>query len=109
MYTMVKFSKSTTANTVNAGNNIYLTSNSDKKVRNSDEKHPQTGRLFETNNRNLFFTNGTMRIRKRHFSPTDIFETDLRDTKLDQIFAWEFRGIIENLKKIELLNCHIEK
>ena len=31
MYTMVKFSKSATANTVNAGNNIYLTSNLDEK------------------------------------------------------------------------------
>ena len=41
---------------------------------------------------------------ERNFSPTDISETDLRDTKLDQLFVWDFRGIFENLieKSIEL-------
>ena len=29
--------------------------------------------------------------------------------KLDQICVCDFRGIFENLKQIELLNCHIEK
>ena len=29
-------------------------------------------------------------------------------TKNDQLFVWDFRGMFENLKQIELLNCHIE-
>ena len=50
-----------------------------------------------------------MRLKERNFSPTDISGTDLMDTQLDQLILLDFRGIIENLKAIELLNCHIEK
>ena len=53
----------------------------------------------------------------QNFSSTDISETELRDIKLDQLFQWaclkacfkeHFRGMFENLKQTELLNCHIE-
>ena len=46
---------------------------------------------------------------EQNFSPTDISETDLRDIKLVHFFVWDFRGMFENLKQIELLICHIEK
>ena len=36
-------------------------------------------------------------------------QTDLMDIKHDQLFVWDFRDMFENLKQIELLNCHIEK
>ena len=49
-----------------------------------------------------------MTAAEQNFSPTDISETDLRDIKLDQIFVWDFRGMFENLKQIELLNGHME-
>ena len=49
-----------------------------------------------------------MTATEHNFLPTDISETDLRDIKLDQLFVWDFRGMFENLKQIELLNCHIE-
>ena len=64
--------------------------------------------LFETNHRNLFYTKETLKATEQNLSPTDISETDLRDIKLDQLFVWDFRGMFENLKQIELLNCHIE-
>ena len=50
-----------------------------------------------------------MSIKERNFSATDLSETDLRDSKLDQLFLWYFRGMFKNLKDIELLNCHVEK
>ena len=49
-----------------------------------------------------------MTATEQYFLPTDISETDLRDIKLDQHSVWDFRGMFENLKQIELLNCHIE-
>ena len=65
--------------------------------------------LFETNHRNLFYTTEKLTAMEQNFSTTDISGTDLRDIKLDQLFVWDFRGMFENLKQIELLNCHIEK
>ena len=59
--------------------------------------------LFETNRRNLFYTKETLTATEQNFSPTD-----LREIKLDQLFVWDFRGMFENLKQIELLICHIE-
>ena len=64
--------------------------------------------LFETNHRNLFYTTETLTATEQNFSPTDISETYLRDKKLDQLFVWGFWGMFENLKQIELLNCHKE-
>ena len=64
---------------------------------------------FETNHRNLYYTNESLRIIERNFLPTDVSETDLRDTKKDQLFVSDPRGMFENLKEIELLNCHIKK
>ena len=64
---------------------------------------------FETNHKNLFFTNESMTIKEHNFLRLNISETDLWDTKEDQLFVWDFRGMFENLKELELLNCHIEK
>ena len=64
--------------------------------------------FFETNHRNLFYTKEALTATEQNFSPTDISETDLRDIKLDQLFVWDFRGMFENLKQVELLTCHIE-
>ena len=56
----------------------------------------------------MFYTKKTLTVTEQNFSPTDISVTDLKDTKLDQLFVWGFRGMFGNLKQIELLNCHIE-
>ena len=72
-------------------------------------KHIDNFQLFETNHRNLFHTTEKLTATEQNFSKTDISETNLRDIKLDQLFVWDFRGMFENLKQIELLNCHIEK
>ena len=112
--TIVKFSDSITAKLVSAGNKKYLTSKLDRK-RNlvvqlkNKTKYIDSFLLFETNHRNLFFTTEKLTATEQNFSTTDISETDLRDIKLDQLFVWDFRGMFENLKEIELLNCHIEK
>ena len=63
--------------------------------------------LFETNHRNLFYTKETLMTTEQNFSPTNLFQTDLRDKKLDQLFLWDFRGMFENQKQKELLICHI--
>ena len=57
----------------------------------------------------MFYTTEKLTATEQNFSTTDISETDLRDIKHDQLFLWDFRGMFENLKQIELLNCHIEK
>ena len=112
--TIIKFSDSVTAKTVRAGNKKYLTSKLDRK-RNlvvqlkNKTKYIDNFLLFETNHRNLFYTTEKLTTTEQNFSTTDISETDLRDIKLDQYFVWDFRGMFENLKQIELLNCHIEK
>ena len=112
--TIVKFSDSITAKIVRAGNKKYLTSKLDRK-RNlvvqlkNKTRHIDNFLLFETNHRNLFYKTEKLTATEQNFSTTDISETDLRDIKLDQFFVWDFRGIFENLKQIELLNCHIEK
>ena len=111
--TIVKFSDSITAKRVRAGNKKYLTSKLDKKnlvvqLKNKT-KHIDNFLLFETNHRNLFYTTEKLTATEQNFSTTDISETDLRDIKLDLLFVWDFRGMFENLKQIELLNCHIEK
>ena len=112
--TIVKFSDSITAKIVRSGNKKYLTSKLDRKrnlvvqLRNKT-KHIDNFLLFETNHRNLFYTTEKLTAREQNFSTTDLSETDLRDIKLDQLFVWDFRGMFENLKQIELLNCHIEK
>ena len=64
--------------------------------------------FFETNHRNLFYTKETLTTTEQTFSPTTISETDLRDIKLDRLLVWDFRGMFENLKEIEIFNCHIE-
>ena len=90
--TIVKFSDSTTAKIVRAVNKNYLTSTLDRK-RNlvvqlkNRTKQIDIFQLFKTNHRNLFYTKETLTATKQHFSPT---ETDLRDIKLDQLFAWDF-------------------
>ena len=56
----------------------------------------------------MFYTKETLTATEQSFSPTDISETELRDIKLDQLFVWDFRGMFENLKQIQLLNCQIE-
>ena len=112
--TIVKFSDSVVAKIVRAGNKKYLTSKLDRK-RNlvvqlkNKTKYIDNFLLFETNNRNLFYTTEKLTATEQNFSTTDISETDLRDIKLDQLFVWDFRGMFENLKQRELLNCHIEK
>ena len=50
-----------------------------------------------------------MTATEQKFSPTDISDRDLWDIKLDQLFVWDFSGLFENLKQIELLNCHCKK
>ena len=72
-------------------------------------KHIDNFLLFETNHRNLFYKTEQLTTTQQNFLTTDISETDLRDIKLGQLFVWDFRGMFENLKQIELLNCHIEK
>ena len=112
--TIVKFSDSITAKIVRAGNKKYLTSKLDRKRNLVDQlknktKHIDNFLLFETNRRNLFYTTEKLTATEQNFSTTNISETDLRDRKLDQLFVWDFRGMFETLKQIELLNCHIEK
>ena len=112
--TIVKFSDSVAAKIFRAGNKKYLTSKLDRK-RNlvvqlkNKTKYIDNFLLFETNHRNLFYTKAKLTATEQNFLTTVISETDLRDIKLDQLFVWDFRGIFENLKHIELLNCHIEK
>ena len=112
--TIVKFSDSITAKIVRAGNKKYLTSKLDRK-RNliaqlkNKSKHIDNFLLFETNQRKLFYTTEMLTATEQKFSTTNISETDLRDIKLNQLFVWDFRGMFENLKETELLNCHIEK
>ena len=114
MHTIVQFSNSTSAKIVNAGNNKYFTSKRDRKrnlevqVKNKT-KQVDNFYFFETNHKNLYYTNESLRIRERNFLPTDTSETDLRDTKLDQLFVWVFRDMFKNLKKIKLLYSDIEK
>ena len=109
-----KFSDSITAKIVRAGNRRYLTSKVDRKrnlfvqLKNTT-KQIEVFQLFEKNRRNLFYTNETLTATEPNFSPTDISKTYLRDIKIDQLFVWDFRGMFENLKQIELLNCHVEK
>ena len=111
--TIVKFSDSKTAKKFRAGNKKYLTSTLDRK-RNlvvqlkNRTKQIDNFQFFETNHRNLFYTKETLTATEQIFSRTDTSETDLRDIKLDQHFVWDFRGMFENLKQIELLNFHIE-
>ena len=45
-----------------------------------------------------------MRIKELTFLPTGISDTNLKDTKLDQLFVWDFWGMIENLKHIVRAN-----
>ena len=71
-------------------------------------KQKDNFQLFETKHRNLFYRKETLTATEQNFSPTDLSETDLRDIKFDQLFVWDFRGMFENLKQKELLNCHIE-
>ena len=112
--TIVKFSDSIAAKIVCAGNKKYLTIKLNRK-RNlvvelkNKTKHIENFLLFETNHRNLFYKTEKLTATQQNFLTTDISETDLRDIKLDQFFVWDFRGMFENLKQIELLNCHIEK
>ena len=74
---------------INAGNNRYLTSKLDEKklVVQVKKKTKQADRsqLFEPFHRNLYYTNGSLRFKGHNVSPTDISETDLRDTKLDTV------------------------
>ena len=110
---IVKFSDSIKAKIVCTGNKKNLTSKLDRK-RNlvvqlkNRTKQIDSFLLFETNQRNLFYTKEILTTTEQNFLPTDIFETDRRDKKLDQLFVWDFRGMFENLKQIELLNCYIE-
>ena len=93
--TIVKFSNSITTNIVLAGNKNYLTSTLDRQ-RNlvvqlkNRTKQLDNFQLFETNNRNLFYTKETLTATEQNFSPTDISERDIRDIKLDQLFVWDF-------------------
>ena len=111
--TIVKFSDSITAKIIRAGHKKYLTSTLDRK-RNfvvqlkNRTKQIDNFQLFETNHKNWFYTKETLTATKQNFSPADISETDLMDIKLDQFFVCDFRGMFENLKQIELLNCHME-
>ena len=91
-----------------------MTNNLDEKRNLADQVKNKTKQvdefqLFETNHRNLYYTNESVSIKEHNFSSADISETDLRDKKLDQLFVWDFRGMFENLKETELLNCLIEK
>ena len=109
IFTIVTFPNSTAAKMVKAGNNRYLTKKLDKRgnIVFHVKKQDRTGirfQLFETNLRNLCYTNESLRIKERNFSPTDISETDLKDTKLDQFIVWDFRAMFKKLKEIELLN-----
>ena len=112
--TIVKFSDSITAKLVRVGNKKYLTSKLDRK-RNlvvqlkNKAKHIDNFLPFETNHRNMFCTTEKLTATEQNFSTTDISETDLRNIKLDRVFVRDFRGMFENLKQIELLNCHIAK
>ena len=86
--TIVKFSDSITAKIVRAGKKKYLTSKLDRK-RNlivqlkSRTKQIDNFQLFETNHRNFLYTKETLTATKQIFSTTDIYETYLRDIKLD--------------------------
>ena len=62
--------------------------------------------LFETNHRNLLYTNKTLKIREPNFLPKDLSEKDLRDTKLDQLSVSDFSGMFKKLNQTELLSCH---
>ena len=111
--TIVKFPDSITAKIVRAGNQKYLTSTLVRKSNlvvqlKNKTKQKDNFQLFETKHRNFFYTKEALTAMEQNFSPTDISETDLRDIKLDQLFVWDFRGMFENLKQIELLNCHKE-
>ena len=114
MFTIVEISKLDNRKIINAVNNSYLTSNLNGKrisvvpVKNKT-KQVDDLQLIETYHRILYYTIETLRIRERNFLPTDTSQTYLSDTKLDQIFVWDSRGMFENSKPIELLNCHIEK
>ena len=112
--TIVKFSDLITAKIVRAGNKKYLTSKLDRKrylvvhLKNKT-KYIDNFLLFETNHRNLFYTTEKLTATEQNFSTKEISETELRYIKFDQLLVWDFRGMFENLKQIELLNCHIEK
>ena len=114
MCTLVKFLNSKTAKINNAGYHRYLTTRLEGRrnlvlqVKNKT-KQEDDYQFFETNQQDLYHTNDSLRIREHNFSPTDISERDLRVSKLDKFFVWDFRGIIENLNEIELFNSHIEK
>ena len=87
-----KFLNSTTTKIINAGINRYLTSKLDERKNlvvqvKKKTKQVDDFQLFEQYHRNLYYTNGSLRFKGHNFSPTDISETDLRDTKLDQHFV----------------------
>ena len=111
MFTIVNFSNSTKAKIVNAGNNRYLTRKVDGKrisvvqVRNKT-KQVDDFQLFKTSHSNICYTNETLRIKERNFLQTDISETDLRDTKLVQLFVLDSRGMFEHLKQRTIKLSH---
>ena len=73
----------------NEGTWLYFKRNLVVQLKNRT-KQIDNFQLFETNNRNLFYTKETVTAMEQNFSPTDISERDLRDIKLDQLFVWDF-------------------